>query len=435
MPKPACNTCLHEYTVQLILSTIVKTCLLSAFTCMSIVSIAQKEGNNWFFGYRSGLNFDNGQPVFQKGSINQWEGSASISDSKGRLLFYTNGGFVWDKNHKLMPNGKGLKGHNSSTQSSIIVPKPGNSNLYYLFTVTATGGKDGLQYSVLDMHANGGLGDIIEKNIQLLTPVCEKITAVRHGNNRDIWVITHKYNSDEYCAYLVTGDGISMQPVISKTGNVISGGLNAIGYLKACANGTKLAAAHMTSFTEVLDFDHANGRITNPIKLLHNQRSYAYGVEFSRKAEFLYVSEMNHTNGTGNYTILQYQVSANPDSMTASRQIAASGNVGGAAGALQLGPDNRMYIAFNQKNYLGCLMYPERAGKESGFVLEHISLPGGKSGLGLPTFIQSYFLESPASSGYLNYAIGFVLLLILILIFFWRRKNKKSEVTHSAKLK
>lgn len=396
-------------------------------TSMFTQGRAQQETSNWYFGYGAGLDFSKGSPVFQEGRINQWEGCASISDRKGRLLFYTNGQAVWNREHKTMRNGKGLKGHNSSTQSSIIIPQPGGSRLYYIFTVTSEGGAAGLQYSVVDMQAGEGLGDIVEKNIPLLTPVCEKLTAVRHADGKHIWVITRKYKGDEYYAYLVTADGVTEQPVISKTGNIVSGRLNAIGYLKVSPDGTKLAAAHMTSFTEVGDFDPATGQVSNLIKLEGDTRAYAYGVEFSKNAEFLYTTEMAQTNGRGPYAIFQYEVSGNADSLMASKQLIASGDVGGAAGALQLGPDNKLYIAFNQQPFLGCIQYPERRGEACAFKEECVSLATTKSGLGLPTFIQSYLQDAGARAGYLLYAISVILLLLLLLFLWYRRKKRKTE--------
>src|SRR5258708_3864071 len=73
-------------------------------------AFAQKEMNNWFFGYNAGLDFNAGAPVFQSGSLRNWEGCASISDRYGHLLFYTDGMTVWDRLHRVMPNGAGLKG-------------------------------------------------------------------------------------------------------------------------------------------------------------------------------------------------------------------------------------------------------------------------------------------------------------------------------------
>lgn len=100
---------------------------------------AQKENYNWYFGNRAALSFQSGEPVAVSGSaLYSYEGSASISDAAGNLLFYTNGEEVWNRNHARMPNGAGLGGHNSASQVAAIVPRPGSSTLYYVFVVFAT---------------------------------------------------------------------------------------------------------------------------------------------------------------------------------------------------------------------------------------------------------------------------------------------------------
>ena len=104
---------------------------------------------------------------------------------------------VWNKNHQVMPNGNGLLGNFSSTQSSLIVAQPGSSRYFYIFT-TDDFYEDGLQYgfrySVVDICFDNGLGDVLsdQKNIKLLDTVAEKLTAVKHINGNDFWIIVHK---------------------------------------------------------------------------------------------------------------------------------------------------------------------------------------------------------------------------------------------------
>lgn len=93
----------------------------------------QLESSYWYFGINSGLKFteNSSEPVFD-GRLQTTEGRATISDSEGNLLFYTDGIYVYNRNHQLMPNGIVLKGNPSSTQSGIIVPYPNRSDLYYI---------------------------------------------------------------------------------------------------------------------------------------------------------------------------------------------------------------------------------------------------------------------------------------------------------------
>src|SRR6476659_883346 len=91
-------------------------CLLSI---ISLCSIAQNEANKWLFGNGGGLDFNSGSPLpFPGGQTATSEGSASVSDASGNLLFYTDGITVWDKTHAIMPNGTGLLGGYSSSQSA-----------------------------------------------------------------------------------------------------------------------------------------------------------------------------------------------------------------------------------------------------------------------------------------------------------------------------
>src|SRR4051812_6637805 len=85
-------------------------------------SFSQKQTNNWYFGTLAGLDFNSGNPVvLTAGALNTTEGTSSMSDANGNLLFYTDGVNVWNKLHAIMPNGTGLLGDVSTTQSAIII--------------------------------------------------------------------------------------------------------------------------------------------------------------------------------------------------------------------------------------------------------------------------------------------------------------------------
>ena len=107
-------------------------------------TVGQNQANIWYFGDHAGLDFNSGSPVVLNDgqtylSEGHAEGTAVICDNTGSLLFYTNGETAWNSNHEIMFNGDGLLGTVSSTQSSLIIPKPGNERLFYLFTPTPKG--------------------------------------------------------------------------------------------------------------------------------------------------------------------------------------------------------------------------------------------------------------------------------------------------------
>lgn len=82
----------------------------------------QSETDNWFFGLYAGINFSTGTPISLTGSVMATtEGTAVISDAAGNLLFYSDGITVWNSMHLPMPNGTGLLGDVSATQSALII--------------------------------------------------------------------------------------------------------------------------------------------------------------------------------------------------------------------------------------------------------------------------------------------------------------------------
>lgn len=354
---------------------------------------AQKEANYWYFGNEAGLNFGSGSPVaLTNGVLSTMEGCSSISSSSGTLRFYTDGIQVWSNNHLQMPNGFGLKGDPSSSQSGIIVPKPSSANLYYIFTIDdvahGNGGDYGINYSLVDMNLNGWKGDIVDsvKNINLTVPMCEKVTAVGHKNGFDTWVITQKWETNHLYSYLITNQGVNHTPIISEAGIVISGSVhNAKGYMKVSPNGEVLAKANAGLHSvEIFDFNNISGQVSNP-KLISGFTGEPYGIEFSPDGKLLYVNTWKNNN---NKELSQFDLEAGTlGDIIASKYIISSGT----EGALQLGPDNRIYVAMNGGGALSRINQPNTYGPDCNFEFGTVSLGGRNSRWGLPPFIQSFF--------------------------------------------
>jgi WD40 repeat protein len=322
-----------------------KKIFFTALLFTVVPALAQKEAANWYFGEKAGLDFNSGVPVtLTNGQLLTDEGCSAISDADGVLLFYTGGQVIYNANHQEMLNGTGLLGDESSTQSAIILPSPGDPTKYYVFAVDNFGGANGLSYSVIDMTLDGGLGGVVpaQKNIRLATPVSEKLTAVYHPNQNDLWVICHRLNGNEFLAYKVTSAGVNTTPVVSAIGTASTGGFGSHGYIKVSPNGKLLASAKMEFFRgiELFDFDATLGTITNPRQI--NTVS-SYGVEFSPNSKILY-----STSVLG--SIRQYNLSV-PDlaHIQASEAIIAPGET---YWALQVAIDGKIYAA---SPYLGTL--------------------------------------------------------------------------------
>ncbi|MBS1510537.1 MAG: gliding motility-associated C-terminal domain-containing protein [Bacteroidetes bacterium] len=371
---------------------------------LSLTGFAQKQANNWYFGFRAGIDFNQNPPqqLANDGTARSFEGTACISDKNGKLLFYTNGQIVNNRLQQKMKNGGSLGGHQSSTNNAVVVPFPGNDSMYYIFTTGAAQQEfHQFLYSVVDMRGDGGLGEITDKNVLLEDTIFEKIAAVKHCNNRDVWVVIHRWNTDEYHSYLVTAFGVNPVPVISKTGLVINGQENnEIGTLKFNTHGNKLAAVHAfdNNAIELMDFDNTTGIISNPILFHPNisprQTNYTgvYGAEFSPNGKLLYVSSNNSV--TDPCLLLQYDITSNNPTTIVNSQQLIHDNKHWFAGALQMGPDQRIYMAMWQDTAVSAIDNPDVYGSGCNFNYNKIYM--GPANLepvqfGLPTFIQSYF--------------------------------------------
>lgn len=382
--------------------------LLACFLTTPYRALGQKEAAIWYFGQQAGLDFRDGTPTpLTDGLVDTIEGCESYSDGAGNLLFYTDGKTVWNRNHEVMPNGTGLKSSFSTSQAALVVPLPGNPDLYYIFTPDDAlaynglipGGSNGFNYSILDMRRDGGLGDVTEKNIDLLQNASENVTAVRNFEEDAYWILTH--HRDRFYAYRLDAAGLDTQPVVSRIGPEISGENNVRGNIKISPDGQRVAITHnvleptYASHLYVYDFDVATGRVANILPLV--SEILYYGVEFSPDSSKLYASGMpiglNEEGEAvlGRPEILQFDLAA--ADVAASRYRVhqfESALLGWISGALQLGIDKKIYHSIPAGS-LSVIRSPDNAGLRCDFRPFRAKLGGRRASYGLPPYIQSFF--------------------------------------------
>ena len=367
-----------------------KNATLFLFLCFTTTLFAQKQAYNWYFGVFAGINFDNLSPTaLTGGQIYTTEGCATISDTSGNLLFYTDGVSVWNNQHSVMPNGTGLLGGISSTQSSLIVPQPGNDSIYYLFTTDEIGGPNGFEYSIVNMNLQSGLGDVTTKNNLIQFTVTEKLTAVANTDGSKIWVLVHEWGTNAFYAYALTSTGLNLTPVISNTGIVHSFSViqNTYGQMKFSSCGDRLGVAISYQDTvQVFNFNTTTGEVFNPISI--PMPDHVYGLEFSGSGQKLYVTCYDPDG-----TLIQYDLGAGnaADILASYTALSTTEDLYG----LQLAPDGRIYVDHSWSSFLNVINDPELPGiacnyAENAFNLDPNYL-GITSSLGLPNFVQSYF--------------------------------------------
>ena len=389
----------------------------------SINSYSQKETNIWYFGENAGIDFNTSPPrALSDGLLSTREGCSTFSDSNGNLLFYSDGTTVYDKNHDIMSYSDGslannLRGDSSSTQSGMIVPKPQSSTIFYLFTVDSNQGDNGFNYYTIDM--SDGIGKIIDEDGDGIffnalsggqaSNWSEKVTAVRGSECNEIWVVSVVGN--EYHSFKVADNGVASTPVVSNVNSFSE----KRGYLKLSPDGSKLANASQGDWAILYDFNNTTGEVSNnETFLIQNltQDGQPYGLEFSLDSKKLYVSTTSGFRNTlgspaESYKLFQFDLTQTniPDTKTIiHRQDANSADFpqGGFRGALQVGPDGKIYvtipIAYNDvpngdAKFLDVIENPTANASDIIFTKDAIRLSEGTYATqGLPPFISSLLL-------------------------------------------
>jgi gliding motility-associated-like protein len=324
-------------------------------------AFGQKEANVWHFGIGYSLDFNNGAPVQTSGSqMFTFEGCTSFCDANGELLFYSNGGGrlpvsgqdggkIWNKNNEVMYDMQGQEGGGwSAAQSSVVVPAPGEPNVYYLFTMeeiefdldgvvpSEPNGK-GLRYFKIDMSLNGGLGDVLEADVQVYDFSFEGICAIRHSNETDYWILINQDTSG-IGVYSVTQSGVQLAGVyptpFSTSGGIIKASPFPFVPGQNCCNKVMTLAG-------LYDFDLSTGVLNFAADLGGANASY---FEFSPNGQYLYAAVVDQFNASTQ--LFQYDIilaHSTGQDLSATAQVIEQ-NFDGYY--MQLAPDGKIYYTY-----------------------------------------------------------------------------------------
>lgn len=357
----------------------------SIFTVLATTTCNALSNNNskyWYFGNQAAMVFESSGPVaLTNSAMNQVEGVAAMSDANGNLLFYTDGITIYNRNHQVMVNGSGLTSNSSNTQAAFVVPFPGNTDKYYVITPGP------YNYSIVDMTLDNGNGAVMAtaKNISINTQNSEKVAGLLASNQTDIWLITYGASEMRFNVYKITPSGINTTPIVSQF--TLASGY--YGYMKISPDGTKIVTANFDNNFHLYDFDAATGIVSNQKVISHSFAGHGtYGIEFSPNSHLVYVADHR-----GNNRIVQFDITlATPALMAASATPLAINAQ--ALGALQLGPDNKIYLARENSPFLGVINQPNVIGTGCNFVVDGVNLAGKASNLGLPGFVASSLVRN-----------------------------------------
>ncbi|MBL7916547.1 MAG: T9SS type A sorting domain-containing protein [Bacteroidia bacterium] len=388
-----------------------RTLFLILALSIVVCDVQAQRGNVWCFGHEAAINFNSGFPVADSSSVISRGSCASICDTLGELLFYANTRagisgnttLVWNNSDQLMLNGDSIVGEGWYYEL-VIVPDPSNLYRYYLFTVGVTGTSMlGIYYSVIDMSLNGGMGEVIQKNVQLQNFKCsDGLTAIQHGNGRDWWVFFRRWDSpnNTYYKYLITPTGIS-NVMTQSIGSTSSNGFERMFFSKS---GNRMIFLFPNGLFELYDFDRCSGLLSNPQTVFPEQTApftrLFWSGQFSPSGNLFYTTLISLPGVTDSCFLIQYNLNASNIAMSA--DTLEIGLLMNNMGQLKLGPDNKIYLSSVYNNfvtssypypdtvysiynsYLGVINSPDSIGITCDFQPYSFYLGGKRSYIGLP---------------------------------------------------
>ena len=355
---------------------------------------AQKHDYVWVCGHQSfssNLKFGGTNISFQEDTIHQYRMdrpmnlatgfNVSMSDSNGNLLFYSNGCYISNFEDEMIENGDSINagyvygvkcgekswGYTSGFQSGIALPVPDTQGVYIVFhkriiylSVAPYVLTDQLLYSVVDMNQNGGKGKVTAKNVVAVADSAMgygNMTAVRHANGRDWWVITSGFKNNNYYLLRVTKKGVAevtQQQIGEPTPESAEGGEQSF----FTPNGSTYIRFNVKNKLRIFDFDRATGILSHYRKInvdFGDLQIVDGGCGISPSGRFLYISARKRV----------FQMDMQAADISASQQFIAEWDGYGDPiacdfGRIYSGPDCKLYISTgNDSRVLHVVHHPD----------------------------------------------------------------------------
>ena len=290
---------------------------LILFLLVSNSILGQNTRANWILGFNEKYYEDQRHPILMNMSrtdtvftaidrdINFESTMASLSDTSGRLIAFTNGCAIYGPDFEVIENGDGINPGAvydlSCPQYGYLLPDaamflPVSSQVqqFYLLHLTASDDlsfriqSERLLYSVIER--NGNSTKVTEKNIPISNFPVEGFAVTKHGNGRDWWIVVAERRTNTYHIYLLQPEGIrlvkvqSLGPPMSDISCAFSGNI------LFSPDGTTLARSTVHCGLVILDFDRCSGRLSKARYLPEIYTDYKHiDVAFSPDSKSLFI--------------------------------------------------------------------------------------------------------------------------------------------------
>lgn len=313
------------------------------------------ETNHWYFMNESGavfgfdFNTEEVTPITSEAPLGNTHCKSTICDENGDVLYISTGTAIYNSDFEIIENGSGINGHSSSHYGTIFIKKPSSETEYYVFTSASqsppSSNDVGVRYSIIDSSLDDGNGAVtIQKNILIEVSGTEPLTAIRHCNLTDFWLVFYGEPENGYKAYLVTAEGVANDPVFSPIDN--PNDVQTSAPLRVRPQGDMIA--HKTL---VLNFDNATGICTEHVYFdLDCSLSY----DWSPNGKYLYQS----TGCLLDNTVFQFNMTLPPNEIQDDPFSWYFNAFNNLKAYLQRAPDGKIYMEDILFGTIDILNYP-----------------------------------------------------------------------------
>lgn len=339
---------------------------------------------SYFGGVQIDFNQDFTSPKYFETKCNALA-AAVLSSNSGKLLAYSNGCSIFNRNHEIMIGGDTIAGGSiwdsycedlgyPGTQNHILLPWPGDTSKAILFYLKSNENITTyhLLYATMQFDSDHPLGFVVQKDKYLLNPgTTALLTATKHANGRDWWFLIPEDNTNRFFTFLL--DPIGITKIDSQRIGIAWEEREWASQAIFTPDGRKYIRFNPWKGLDIFDFDRCTGALSNPLESgpFSDPVIFAGGVATSDDSRYLFVA-----NGT-----VMYQFDLVNENILESKVIIDTFDgfhdpFATTFYQMALAPDGKIYVfCTNGVKSIGVINNPKAKGDSCNFTQHSLKLP------------------------------------------------------------
>ncbi|MGB3467052.1 MAG: gliding motility-associated C-terminal domain-containing protein [Cyclobacteriaceae bacterium] len=315
---------------------------------------------HWYFGNSSAnLQFDkSGRGAYledNQATPFGTGGSAVVADQyTGNLIFYTDGVNLYDRSHRIVPNGNlVIVPGGDINQSAAASPVPGTEDRFYIFSNTGTD----ILVAVADRSIQGNaiignlpLGDVISAQASIgLTNPAEGMAVISNDAGTVFWLLSQDKTTFDFRVTRIDNSGTF--PTTNFNFNSATNPGSEVASIAFNSDSTRIAIAPKDANrnVQILTFDAVSGNLQfdrqiNNTGFDDGSNTSVYDVAWSPDGTKLYLSRFGSAAGN-NANLYQFDALDTLENVNSLLNSPVFRSFG-----IKQGPDNRIYHLYQENN-------------------------------------------------------------------------------------